>query len=176
MNNQNVLIGLTVISYIILAVIIGMIPSRIKKLKSETGKLLMSLKSELPFRSIAVFVVCAALIGIVPFRNFALYLAVIFDATALLASWMSSKEAANAGMNGVFENMIISDTTAIKYDDILSLPTVAYEKDEDTTQVDFRVIEVLPEHGARIQLIFPDEAVRNQALEIILKQCPRLGE
>ncbi len=156
--------------------IICWIPFRIKQMKKESGALLMTLKSDFPMKAIAVFFVSAALIAIVPVRNFALYLSAVFFATALIAAWMSAKEVANSGMNGIFENMLISDTTAIRYDEILSLPTVAYEKDEDTTQVDFSVLEILLHTGSKVQMIFPDEATRNQALEIILKQCPRLAE
>ena len=48
------------------------------------------------------------------------------------------------------------------------------EYDEETTQVDFRILEVIPKKARKIQLIFPDETTRNTALEFILKQCPRL--
>ena len=171
------------INYILAAVaavvyvgILCWIPFRIKHLKNECGEKLMELKADFPFRSVAIFVVCGALIGVVPVRNFAPYLAAVFLATALIGEWMAAKQAANSGINGIFENMIISDTTAIRYDEILSLPTVAYENDEDTDQVDFTVLEVLPEHGAKIYLLFPDEEVRNKALKVILQQCPRLGD
>lgn len=167
---------LTGLSYALFAAIIVMIPFRIKKIKSECGELKMALKSDFPLRSFLIFAVCAALIGLVPLRNFALYLCLVFDLTALIASWMASKDVANSGINGIYENMIISDTTAIKYSDILSLPTVAWEKQEETAQVDFRLLEVIPEKGGKITLVFPDEKVRNQALSVILEQCPRLAE
>lgn len=171
---NKITLAVTAAAAVVYAVLIASIPFRIKKIDREKGALLMQLKSEPPFRNIAVLVIAALLIGIVPFRNFALYLGLIFDATALLAAWMSVKEIASSGRNGVFENMIISETTAICYDDILSLPTVSYENDEETTQVDFRILEVIPKKGRKIQLIFPDETTRNTALEFILKQCPRL--
>lgn len=167
---------LVAIACVIFVAMIACIPFKIKKLKKECGALKMKLKSDFPMRSILIFVVCGALIGIVPLRDFPVYISVIFLLTALIGASIAAKEVANSGMNGVFENMIISDTTAIKYDDILSLPTVSYEKQEDTTQVDFRLLEVLPKKGAKITLVFPDETVRNKALDIILAQCPRLSE
>ena len=72
--------------------------------------------------------------------------------------------------------MIISDTTALKYDDILSLPTLSYENQEETVNVDFRLLEVLLKNGSKITLVFPDQQVRTEALEVILKQCPRLKQ
>lgn len=169
-------IFMTVAGYCVFAFLIGRIPLEVKKLKKDCGERKMQLKSEVPMRSYAIFAICAVLIGVVPFRNFAPYMAVIFIATALIATYIAAKQVANSSMNGIFENMIITDTTAIKYEQILSLPTLAYEKDEDTSQVDFRLLEVLPKKGAKITLVFPDEQVRNRALEAILKECPRLGE
>ena len=167
---------LTILSGAAFIFLIARIPFLVKKIKGECGELKMELKSDFPLRSFLIFAVSAALIGIVPLRNFAFYLSVVFDLTALIAVNMASKNAAYAGINGIYQNMIISDTTAIKYSDILSLPTVAWEKQEETTQVDFRLLEVLPKNGGKITLVFPDENVRNQALAVILEQCPSLSQ
>ena len=101
---------------------------------------------------------------------------VVFLCVALIATYLSTKNIVNSKFSGVYENMIISETTVIKYDDILSLPTVSYENDPDTTMVDWRVIEVLTKSGNKIQLIFSNEEERKQVLTEILKQCPRLSE
>lgn len=164
----------TIVSSVIFLGMLFYIPFRIKSLKKQSGKLLMPLKAETPFRSIAIILVSAVLLVIVPLRNFAPYIAAIFDAVALLATYLSCMQIANCKINGIYEKMIIVDTNAILFENIYSLPTVAYEKDEDTTQVDFRLLEVMPKKGGKIQLIFPDEQIRNQALDIILQQCPRL--
>ncbi len=176
MDEKMIKLILTIISYGVFAFLLVRIPFIKKRVKSECGELKMQLKSDFPLRSWLIFVVSAALIAAVASRNFALYLCVVFDITALIAAYIGSNEIVNSGLNGIFENMIISDTTAIKYDDILSLPTVAYEKDKETTQVDFRLLEVIPKKGAKITLVFPDENIRNEALKIILEQCPRLSE
>lgn len=168
------ILTVTIISYALFAGLLLTVSGRIKKIKAESGALLMQLKSDSPVKSIVILVLAAVLIGVVLLRKFPLHISIVFDAAALLATYVSVKDISTCKNNGVFENMIICDTTAIKYDDILSLPTVAYEKDAETTQVDFRLLEVLPKKGAKIQLIFPSEEIRNQALEIILKQCPRL--
>ncbi len=176
MDKKTAVLILAAIAGIVFIALIACIPLKIKRIKAECGALKMKLKSDFPMRSILIFVVSGALIGIVPLRDFPAYISVIFLLTALIGASIAAKEVANSGMNGVFENMIISDTTAIKYDDILSLPTVSYERQEDTSQVDFRLLEVLPKKGAKITLVFPDETVRNKALDIILEQCPRLAE
>ncbi|WP_147615211.1 hypothetical protein [Treponema pectinovorum] len=173
---ENLKIFITVVAYCIFAFLILRIPFEIKRLKKECGKIKMELKSDFPIRSYAIFAVCAALIGIIPFRNFALYISVVFICTALIATALASRQVANSKMNGIFENMIISDTTAIKYEQILCLPTLAYEKDEDTSQVDFRLLEILPKKGSKITLVFPNEETRNKALDAILKECPSLAQ
>ncbi len=174
MNTKTTVILIAVAAYIVFAALIISIPFRIKKLKAECGELKMKLRSEFPLRSFLIFLICALLIGVIPLRSFELYISVIFVLTALLATYIASNQVVNSGMNGVFENMIISDTTALKYDDILSLPTLSYENQEETSQVDFRLIEVLKKDGSKVTFAFPDEATRTQALNIILEQAPQL--
>ena len=174
MNTKTTVILIAVAAYIVFAALIISIPFRIKKLKAECGELKMKLRSEFPLRSFLIFLICSLLIGVIPLRSFELYISVIFVLTALLATYIASNQVVNSGMNGVFENMIISDTTALKYDDILSLPTLSYENQEETSQVDFRLIEVLKKDGSKVTFAFPDEATRTQALNIILEQAPQL--
>lgn len=174
MDSKIIIILIVVAAYVAFAGLLISIPFRIKKLKKECGELKMKLRSEFPLRSILAFVICALLIGVIPLRSFELYVSAIFAATSVLATYIASCQVVNSGMNGVFENMIISDTTAVKYDEIMSLPTLAYENDEDTVNVDFRLIEVLKKNGAKVTFAFPDEAKRNQALQIILEQAPQL--
>lgn len=174
MDVKNLTIAFTIAGYCIFAALIISIPFKIKKLKSECGELKMALRSDFPLRSILTFAVCALLLGVIPFRNFQLYLSVVFILTALLGSSIASKQVVNSGINGIYENMIISDTTAIKYENILSLPTLSYENQKETTNVDFRLLEILTKNGAKITMFFPNEQTRNQALNVILEQCPRL--
>lgn len=167
---------LVLISSLIFLGFLISIPSRIKSLKNKTGKLILSLKQEWPLRSVLCLVFAGLLNFIILFRNFEIYMVVVFLCVALIATYLSTKNIVNSKFSGVYENMIISETTVIKYDDILSLPTVAYENDPDTTMVDWRVIEVLTKSGNKIQLIFSNEEERKQVLTEILKQCPRLSE
>lgn len=87
---------------------------------------------------------------------------------------MAVNETANSKLNGVYSNMIISQSQAIKYDDIESLPTLAYENDEETTMVDFASLEILLKDGRKTQLVFADETERAQVVQTILSVCKRL--
>lgn len=174
MDIQKITLGFSIAGWCIFAGMLVSIPFRTKKLKSECGGLKMTLKSDFPLRSFLTFAVCALLLGVIPFRPFQPYISAIFILTALLGTGIASKQVVNSGINGIYEKMIISDTTALKFDDILSLPTLSYENQEETTGVDFRLLEVLQKNGSKITLVFPDEQVRTKALDVILEQCPRL--
>lgn len=134
----------------------------------------MPLKSEFPVRLAVIFVVCAALIAVVPLTRFEIYLRVIFCAVALIGSEISAREAANTRHSGVYEKMIISESLAVKYEDIFSLPTLAYENDSETTSVDKKNLEIICKNGGKATILFADENTRSLAVEIILRQCPRL--
>lgn len=176
MDIQKITLGFSIAGWCVFAGMLISIPFRTKKLKSECGQLKMPLKSDFPLRSFLTFAICGLLLGVIPFRTFAPYISGIFILTALLGTAIASKQVVNSGLNGIFEKMIISDTTALKYDDILSLPTLSYENQEETVNVDFRLLEVLLKNGSKITLVFPDQQVRTEALEVILKQCPRLKQ
>nr|MCR5171769.1 hypothetical protein [Treponema sp.] len=98
----------------------------------------------------------------------------VFLGVALIAANMAVNETANSKLNGVYSNMIISQSQAIKYDDIESLPTLAYENDEETTMVDFASLEILLKDGRKTQLVFADETERAQVVQTILSVCKRL--
>ncbi len=174
MDSTKITLRMTAACAAVYVFMVASIPLKIKKLKNETGDLLLKLSDKSALKAIGVLLFGALLIAVVPVRSFPVYLAAVFLGVALIAANMAVNETANSKLNGVYSNMIISQSQAIKYDDIESLPTLAYEKDEDTTMVDFASLEILLRDGRKTQLVFADENERTQVVETILSVCKRL--
>lgn len=151
------------------------IPFRTKKLLAVSGKVLMALPNAVPFRLIAIFAVCALLIFIVPLRNFALYIQVVFLIASLLGEKIAVQEASGLAHAGVYENMVIFGANAILFSDIESLPTLSYENDPETVGVDKTSIRVILKNGSEVLLSFNDESLRSEVVKLIVAQEKRLG-
>lgn len=160
-----------------LLVLVGMlvsIPFRRKKLLATAGELKFTLPEEFPLKPIVIFVVCAALLCVIPFRNFAFYLQFVFAAVALIACEMSARSISSYKLCGMYENMVVYDTYSVLLDDIGCLPTVNYEDDPETVGVDKRFLEILRQNGSQVILGFETEELRQKVLAEILKKRPEL--
>ena len=174
MDSAKITLIMTIACAAVYVLMVASIPLKIKKLKNESGGILLKLSGGTARKAMFVLIFGALLIAVVPLRSFPVYLAAVFLGAALIAANMAVNETANSKLNGVYSNMIISQSQAIKYDDIESLPTLAYENDEDTTMVDFASLEILLKDGRKTQLVFANETERSQAVDAILSVCKRL--
>ncbi len=165
---------LTAAAFALYVFIIISIPVKSKKIMSGSGKLLMPLTNGVQIRVIAIFAVCALVMGIVPFTRFQLYIQVIFLLTGLLGCNMAAKEACGLGHAGVYERQIIWGTYWVLYDDIEILPTLSYEDDPETLGVDKQNLQIIKKDGSQIVIVFTDKEERAKAVELILKNEPRL--
>lgn len=163
------------IAAVVMITMIATIPLRRKKILENAGKLLLPLQNGVPIKVIGLFVLSFLILAVIPLRNFALYIQVIFALVAIFAARFSAQEAAGIGKAGIYENIIISGTYVIEFDDILSLPTVAYEDDPETFGVDKTTLEIIRKKDAStVLLIFENEEKRKEALQTILKIRPEL--
>lgn len=165
------MLGISLIGYI--AILIS-IPYRRKKIFSQAGSLFMSLKTASSKKWIGIAVLSFILILVVPLRNYSWFVNIILLATALVAAEIAAREAAGCGKAGIYENMLISGTDSVLWNDVYSLPTLAYENDEETTQVDFKTLRVILNNGKENLILFSSEEERNQAVDLILKLAPKL--
>lgn len=165
------MLGAAVIAYI---AILCSIPHRRKKIFSEAGKLRMSLNVPSSKKWIGVAILAFILILIVPLRNYGWFVNGVLLGVAIVSAEISAREAAGCGKAGIYENMLISGAAAILWSDIYSLPTLAYENDEETTQVDFKTLRVITKSGSEQLIVFESEEERARAVEEILKIEPRL--
>ena len=165
------MLGVALLGYI---AILCTIPHRRKKIFSQAGACVMSLKVAPSKKWVAIAVLAFILIAIVPLRNFGWFINIVLLGAALFATELAAREAAGTGKAGIYENMLISGTNAVLWNEILSLPTLAYENDEETTQVDFKALRVLTKNGAEQIIYFENEEERAKAVETILKLAPEL--
>lgn len=140
----------------------------------NAGDLLLKLPGNVPLKDIVIFIVCLAMIVIVPFRNFAFYLNVVFILVALIAEEMAVRDLMIANNAGVYSKKVLYGTYSIFFEEIELLPTIAYEDDPETTQVDKRWLKIILKNGNQIEFGFETAEERNKVVEVILQQEPRL--
>lgn len=150
------------------------IPHRRKKIFAQAGACLLPLNVASSKKWIAIAVAAFILILVVPLRNYSWFVNIVLLGAALFATEISAREASGCGKAGIYENMLISGTDAVLWSDILSLPTLAYENDPETTQVDFKTLRVILNKGTELQILFSSEEERKTAVEKILELAPNL--
>ncbi|MBQ4378463.1 MAG: hypothetical protein II821_04630 [Treponema sp.] len=165
------MLGAALLGYI---AILCTIPYRRKKILREAGKLILPLKVKSSKKWVAIAVAAFILLLVVPLRNYGWFVNIVLLGTALVATEIAAREAGGSGKAGIYEKMLVSGTNSVLWEDIYSLPTLAYENDEETTQVDFRVLRIILKNGIETQILFSDEEERKNALETIIKIAPHL--
>ena len=150
------------------------IPHRRKKIFAQAGSCLKPLKVASSKKWIAIAAAGFILILVVPLRNYSWFVNIVLFGAALFATEIAAREASGCGKAGIYENMLVSGTNALLWSDILSLPTLAYENDPETTQVDFKTLRVITNKGTEIQILFSSEEERKAAVEKILELAPNL--
>lgn len=165
------MLALALLGYI---VILCTIPHRRKKILREAGKLILPLNVKSSKKWIAIAFFAFILILVVPLRNYGWFVNIILLATAIVATEIAAREAGGSGKAGIYEKMLVSGTTSLLWDNIYSLPTLAYENDEETTQVDFKSLRLLLNNGQESLILFSSEDERKKALETILNLAPHL--
>ena len=165
------MLGVALLSYV---GILCSIPHRRKKIFARAGELRFPLKVASSKKWVGIAALAFVLILVVPLRNFGWFVNIVLLATALVAAELAAREASGCGKAGIYENMLISGTSAILWSEIYSLPTLAYENDPETTQVDFRTLRVILNNGTEQTIVFESEEERKAALEEILRFEGRL--
>lgn len=150
------------------------IPYRRKKIIAQAGSFLMPLKVKRSKKWVAIAVAAFILILIVPLRNYGWFVNIVLLGVALVATEIAARDASGSGKAGIYENMLISGTNAILWAEILSLPTLAYENDPETSQVDFKTLRIILKNGSENQILFESEEERKEAVDLILKLAPSL--
>lgn len=165
------MLGAALLGYI---AILCSIPHRRKKIFAQAGMCVMPLKVASSKKWVAIAVAAFILMLVVPLRNYNWFVNIVLLGAALFATEIAAREAGGCGKAGIYENMLISGTEALLWSEILSLPTLAYENDPETTQVDFKTLRVINKKGTESQILFSTEEERAKAVEKILELAPQL--
>ncbi len=173
MNEKLILMAVAACIYLVILI---SIPFRRRKVSEQAGKLVMPLRVVSSRRWIMIAIFAALLIGLVPLRLEALglFVSVVLQACALIGMELAARDAVVQKQAGIYEHMLIASTHTILWSDILGLPTLSYEDDEETTMVDKRVLQLVTQDGSNIDIIFYDEKERQAAVEKILEVAPEL--
>lgn len=151
------------------------IPYRRRRAAERSGELLHKIPdATTKFRTAAIFALCAAIIALTPMQNFQPFVRVIMAAAALLGARSAAAEAVAFGRSGIYRNAVVCGAASFRPDEIISLPTLAYEDDPETVGVDRTQIQVILQSGRKISLPFPNENERGEALAAILSLRPEL--
>ncbi|MCR5724129.1 MAG: hypothetical protein K6G80_03490 [Treponema sp.] len=166
--------SLLVVALLLYIAVLVSIPVRRRRTLAAAGACLMPLSAPSSKKWVAIAVVAGLVLLAVPLRNYGLVVSAVLLAAAVLGAEIAAREAAGSGRAGIYENMLILGTSAIRWSDIASLPTLSYEDDPDTTQVDKTTLRVLLEDGSEQLVLFSDEEERRRAVEKILERAPEL--
>ncbi|MBP3773213.1 MAG: hypothetical protein J6I53_11075 [Treponema sp.] len=165
------MLGMALLGYI---GILSSVPHRRKKIIAQAGALLMPLSVPSSRKWIGIAVLALILILVVPLRNYGWAVNVVLLGTALVAAEIAAREGSGCGKAGIYEKMLVSGTAALFWKDVISLPTLAYENDPETTDVDFKTLRLILSNGNEQLVLFSSEEERQAAVELILKIAPHL--
>jgi len=175
MTEHNLSLIFTLLAGVVFALQIISVPLRKKNLAKKGGKLVMPLENGSIVRILTIFIISALIIALVPLRNFAAWISAVLLLCALFGENFAVKDLCAFGKAGIYENMIVTGPNAILFDDIFSLPTLAYENDPDTVMVDKQNIQVITKNNSTITLIFESEEIRETVLKKLLELRPNLN-
>lgn len=174
MAEHQVPVVLSCVAGVVFVAQIVLIPFRKRRLARSAGRLVMPLENTSPAHVCAAFVLCAAIVALTPFRDFSPLVRAVLLLCALFGERFAANEALALGRAGVYENAIVSGTNAVFFDDIFSLPTLAYEDDPDTTMVDRQTLQIMKKNKSTVTLVFGSEKTRAEALAAVLGLRPAL--
>lgn len=142
--------------------------STAKNVDSKTGKLQLVLTTKKRKTFWLVVVLALVLINLLFFRKFALWVSLVLGASGVLAVDLAIRDWILQSRSGVYENAVITRGRILMKDDIVSFPTLEYEKTtEEGTVVPPEMLKTVTNSIGVTYLEFVDEEERNKAVEIM---------
>jgi len=164
------------ITYVIYAVLLITWPSRKKKIFENLGKCLLPLQRKKSNLVIFVIIFALMLIVIQHFRKFDLLITVVLCGCAILGVEVAIRDKIFGALAGVYEKGLVIDGRYLLYNEIVAFPELGYEPD-DSIELDEmyqRALKIVTNNSGTIHVGFSNLQEKEEALEIILKQEPRL--
>lgn len=122
---------LGIISLAIIAILIVSYFIRKKNLSIKLGECLIPLSRQKSFLFFPVLCFCPLIIIVQYFRHFSLYIHVILDIVAIIGVFIVINERLYSMLSGLYKDYLVVDARLIKRSDIMALPTIEYEQDEE---------------------------------------------
>lgn len=173
--DENLQLIFRIVAYSIYCIVIISWLPRKKKKAAELGDCILPLKKRGKNYFWLALAVAPGLIFLQRFRDFGPFINTILSLCAILSAELVMKERNSSLLSGVYKNGIVVDGRFILFSDILALPTLAYEHEEEI-QDDFyrQFLKIVTEQSGEIYVGFSSVQERENAVATILAQEPRL--
>ena len=121
---------------------------------------------------IVAIVLCFAVIFILRFRHFQLYITVILDIACILGINLAIRETINRRASGVYSNALITEGDLFYRQNVIAIPEITNEKDDDDDIVSensyANTLKIVTQKAGETWIAF-DSAEEKQAALLILK-------
>ena len=144
-----------ILCYIVMIGILIFIPQNTKKLLQNAGNLIFSYGRSTNIRFYTVCIVAFLLVFIVSFQNVSFY-SIIIQLCGVLGLFIVCKEANLKKHNGVYEKLLIVNSTFVEYSDIVTFPVLDLPKKEQENYPK-NVLVVATESKGKVDLIFSSD-------------------
>lgn len=168
--NMNITLIARIVSYVVGVVLVASFPLRTKQLKQEAGKCLLPLKRSSSKLYIVAILLCFAVIFILRFRDFQLYITVIMDLACVLGINLAVRETVNRRASGVYENVLVTEGDLFYRQNIMAIPEITNDKDDDdsTSESSYEnTLKIVTQKAGDTWIAFATAEEKQAALKIL---------
>ena len=149
---------LTIVSYILFALSIIMIPYKRNNTLKEAGNMILGFPVPPSKKTLLVQIVGFVLITIVFFIRYEILITIILCACGILGAWIVMPEAALGSKYGLYENGIIAVGKFIPYEDIMAFPILSLPKSEQMNHPQ-NVLTLVSRKYGKLELYFENDEI-----------------
>lgn len=171
--DSKIIISIT--SGILYMAILLSIPVRKKIDLRKAGKLIASLPKAKVANDFLIISVCACLIVLCTFKSFGLMMNLIVSGCALMGTFISSKEIAHLGHEGLYENCIIANSNILPLKEMMNIPEILVS-DKDKEYFDKTTLMIKKQNGNIQNYIFSSHEEKMGFINKLLEIKPELGK
>lgn len=166
---MNISFFICIASYIAIALLFAFYPIRKKNILQSVGKIILPIKRSVSPLFFAIVAIAPIIITLVLLGTFSTFIKFVLCACAVLSVEITSKERISTILAGVYENALIIDGKVITYNEIMALPTLAYEEDATVS-----TLKIVTKKEGEFFIGFEDGEERANVVSEVLKQAPFL--
>ena len=162
---MNLSILVLVLCYLAMICTLIFLPLNTKKILNKSGKLIYSLskKNNIGFYAVCVF--AFALVFLLRLKTVNFY-SIVINLCAVLGLFIVTKEANLKKVYGVYENMIIVNSSIIEYSDIVTFPILDLPKDEQE-HYPKNILVLATESKGKTELVFETDEICQKVIECL---------